>query len=35
MMPFELWMVVGWTILVAVTGIGFLLWGWKVSRSQR
>lgn len=29
MMPLGLWVVVGWMIFVALTGIGLLLWGWK------
>lgn len=29
MMPLGLWVVVGWMILVTLTGIGFLIWGWK------
>jgi hypothetical protein len=32
MMSIELWIVIVWTILVALTGMGFLLWGWKTSR---
>jgi nitrogen fixation-related uncharacterized protein len=29
MMPIGLWVVLGWMIFVALTGIGFLIWGWK------
>lgn len=29
MMPFGLWVMVGWMALVFTTGILFLLWGWK------
>lgn len=29
MMPLGLWGVVGWMILVALTGVAFLIWGWK------
>jgi nitrogen fixation-related uncharacterized protein len=29
MMPFGLWVVVGWMAFVIATGIGFLIWGWK------
>jgi nitrogen fixation-related uncharacterized protein len=29
MMPFGMWVVVGWMALVASTGILFLIWGWK------
>jgi cbb3-type cytochrome oxidase maturation protein len=29
MMPFGLWVVFGWMVLVALTGIAFLIWGWK------
>ncbi len=28
-MPLGLWLVVGWMILVALTGVAFLIWGWK------
>ena len=29
MMPLGLWVVVGWMLLVALTGVAFLIWGWK------
>ena len=29
MMPFGLWVSVGWMVLVALTGIILLIWGWK------
>jgi cbb3-type cytochrome oxidase maturation protein len=29
MMPLGMWVVVGWMILVALTGVAFLVWGWK------
>ncbi|WP_119071407.1 cbb3-type cytochrome oxidase assembly protein [Aggregatilinea lenta] len=29
MMPFGMWVVVGWMALVIATGILFLIWGWK------
>jgi len=29
MMPLGLWVVVGWMIFVALTGVGLLLWGWR------
>ena len=29
MMPFGLWVFVGWMVLVALTGVAFLIWGWK------
>ena len=29
MMPFGMWVVVGWMALVSVTGVLFLVWGWK------
>jgi hypothetical protein len=32
MMSIELWVIIAGTILVALTGVGFLLWGWKISR---
>lgn len=28
-MPLGMWLVVGWMGLVALTGIAFILWGWK------
>lgn len=29
MMPLGLWVVVGWMIFVMITGIAFIVWGWK------
>ena len=29
MMPLGLWVVVGWMIFVTLTGVAFLIWGWK------
>jgi cbb3-type cytochrome oxidase maturation protein len=29
MMPLGLWVVVGWMILVSLTGVIFLIWGWR------
>lgn len=29
MMLFSLWVVVGWMTFVSLTGVAFLLWGWK------
>jgi cbb3-type cytochrome oxidase maturation protein len=29
MIPLGMWMVVGWMVLVALTGVAFLVWGWK------
>jgi cbb3-type cytochrome oxidase maturation protein len=29
MIPLGLWIVVGWMILVSLTGVIFLMWGWK------
>lgn len=29
MMPLGLWVVVGWMALVSLTGIIFLVWGWR------
>jgi cbb3-type cytochrome oxidase maturation protein len=29
MMPLGLWVLVGWMVFVVLTGIGFLVWGWK------
>lgn len=27
-----LWLIAGWMVLVALTGIGFLIWGWKTGQ---
>ena len=29
MMPLGLWVVVGWMALVSLTGVVFIIWGWK------
>jgi nitrogen fixation-related uncharacterized protein len=29
MMPLGLWIFLGWMGFVVLTGIGFLVWGWK------
>ena len=29
MMPFGMWVVVGWMLFVILTGIVMLVWGWK------
>ena len=29
MMPLGLWVVVGWMALVSLTGVIFLIWGWR------
>jgi cbb3-type cytochrome oxidase maturation protein len=29
MMPFGMWVVVGWMFFVALTGVIMLIWGWK------
>jgi nitrogen fixation-related uncharacterized protein len=29
MMPFGMWVVVGWMLFVILTGVGFLIWGWR------
>ena len=29
MMPLGMWVVVGWMVFVALTGVVFLVWGWK------
>jgi cbb3-type cytochrome oxidase maturation protein len=29
MMPFGMWVVVGWMAFVALTGVVMLIWGWK------
>lgn len=29
MMPLGLWVFVGWMAFVALTGVLFLIWGWK------
>ncbi len=32
MMPLGLWMVVGWMVVVALSGVAFLVWGWKTGQ---
>jgi nitrogen fixation-related uncharacterized protein len=32
MMPLGLWMVVGWMAIVTLSGVAFLLWGWKTGQ---
>jgi cbb3-type cytochrome oxidase maturation protein len=29
MMPLGMWVVVGWMAFVALTGVAFLVWGWR------
>ncbi len=29
MMPLGLWVVLGWMLFVALTGVVFLVWGWR------
>jgi cbb3-type cytochrome oxidase maturation protein len=29
MMPLGMWVVVGWMVFVMLTGVVFLIWGWK------
>ena len=29
MMPLGLWVVVGWMAFVMMTGIAFIVWGWR------
>jgi len=29
MMPLGMWVVVGWMVFVALTGVAFLIWGWR------
>lgn len=29
MMPVGMWVVVGWMAFVALTGVAFLVWGWR------
>jgi cbb3-type cytochrome oxidase maturation protein len=29
MMPIGMWVVVGWMAFVALTGVAFIIWGWK------
>jgi cbb3-type cytochrome oxidase maturation protein len=29
MMPLGLWIVVGWMAFVGLTGVAFLIWGWR------
>jgi cbb3-type cytochrome oxidase maturation protein len=28
-MPLGLWVVLGWMLFVALTGVAFLVWGWR------
>jgi cbb3-type cytochrome oxidase maturation protein len=32
MMPFGLWVVVGWMAFVCLTGVAFLAWGWRTGQ---
>jgi nitrogen fixation-related uncharacterized protein len=32
MMPLGLWVVVGWMVLVWLTAILFLIWGWRTGQ---
>jgi nitrogen fixation-related uncharacterized protein len=32
MMPLGLWIVVGWMILLALIGVGFIIWGWRTKQ---
>jgi cbb3-type cytochrome oxidase maturation protein len=32
MMPLGLWLIVGWMILVALTGVAFFIWGWRTGQ---
>jgi cbb3-type cytochrome oxidase maturation protein len=34
MMPLGMWVVVGWMVFVVLTGIAFLIWGWKSGQFQ-
>jgi nitrogen fixation-related uncharacterized protein len=29
MMPMGMWVVVGWMVFVALTGVALMIWGWK------
>jgi cbb3-type cytochrome oxidase maturation protein len=29
MMPLGMWVVVGWMVFVMLTGVAFLIWGWR------
>ena len=29
MMPYGMWVVVGWMVFVVLTGVMFILWGWQ------
>lgn len=31
-MPFGMWVVVGWMLFVALTGVAFLIWGWRTGQ---
>jgi nitrogen fixation-related uncharacterized protein len=32
MMPLGMWVVLGWMIFVAFTGVVFMIWGWKTGQ---
>jgi cbb3-type cytochrome oxidase maturation protein len=31
-MPLGMWVVVGWMLFVVLTGIAFLIWGWRTGQ---
>jgi nitrogen fixation-related uncharacterized protein len=32
MMPLGMWVVVGWMAFVILTGVAFLIWGWRTGQ---
>jgi cbb3-type cytochrome oxidase maturation protein len=32
MMPLGMWVVVGWMLFVILTGLAFLVWGWRTGQ---
>lgn len=32
MMPLGMWVVVGWMLFVVLTGVAFLIWGWRTGQ---
>jgi nitrogen fixation-related uncharacterized protein len=32
MMPLGMWVVVGWMVFVILTGVAFLIWGWRTGQ---
>lgn len=32
MMPLGMWVVVGWMLFVILTGLAFMVWGWRTGQ---